>query len=217
MALVTGPLMSIDASGTLGKTLTYAKWKGRNYVRQRVIPANPQSAAQTGVRAMMSYLSQLWNGVSAPDKLTWDDMAETKQISAFNAFVGENLDRWQLNTTPTQAFPAALANTDCLPDAVGVDGVVLASAGYAGYAYLYATPDSTGAADAVAAAIFRNSAAPTKNWALCIAVIEVTPGSIWYYTDSPLDAATYHYKIAYLSDDGFSGSLSAADNTAVVT
>lgn len=218
MALVTGPLMSVGASGTYGKALTYATWKGRNYVRQRVIPMNPKSAAQTGIRSMMSWISQRWNGLSAGNKATWDDMAETKQISAFNAFVGENLDRWQVNDTPTDAFPAAEANTDLLPDSVGVDGVILDTNGFAGYATLDATPDSTGAADAVAVAIFRGAAAPTPfSWAKCIAVIDCTPGAEWTYTDSPLDAGTYHYKIAYLSNDGVHGALSAADNTAVVT
>ena len=218
MALVTGPLMSIGASGTLGKTLTYATWKGRSYCRERVIPANPRSAAQTGVRSMMSWISQRWNGLSAPNKATWDEMAEIKQISAFNAMVGENLDRWQQNDTPTDAFPAAEANTDLLPDDIGVDGAILVTNGHAGYATMSATPDSTGAADAVAVAIFRGAAAPTPfNWAQCIQVKDVTPGSEWTFTDSPLDAATYHYKIAYLSNDGVHGALSAADNTAIVT
>ncbi len=218
MALVTGPLMSIDASGTLAKTLTFAKWKGRNYVRQRIIPMNPQSALQTGVRSMMSWISQRWNGLSTPNKATWDDMAATKEISSFNAFVGENLDRWQLNTTPTDAFPAAGLNTDLLPDDVAIDGVLLSATGYAGYATAGATPDSTGAADAVGAVIFRGAVAPTPfNWGQAIAVIDVTPGAAWSYTDSPLVAGTYHYKIAYFGNDGVNGALSAADVQAVVT
>lgn len=218
MALVTGPLMSIGASGTLANTLTYAKWKGRAYVRSRVIPENPRSAAQTGVRAMMSFLSQRWNGLGAPAKASWDDMAVVKEISAFNAFVGENLDSWQVAKSPTDEFPAGEANTDLLPDEVGVDGVLLDANGFDGYATLDATPDSTGAAHAVAVAIFRHSAQPGAfNWAMCVKILDVTPGAEWNYTDSPLEAATYHYQIAYLSDDGCHGALSAADDTAVVS
>jgi len=41
---VTGPLYSQDASGTIGKAIVFSKWKGRNYVRKHVKPANPQSA-----------------------------------------------------------------------------------------------------------------------------------------------------------------------------
>ncbi|CAK0782151.1 conserved hypothetical protein [Gammaproteobacteria bacterium] len=46
MAKVKGPLMSMEASGTYGGTLTFGKWKGRAYVRQHVTPRNPNSAGQ---------------------------------------------------------------------------------------------------------------------------------------------------------------------------
>lgn len=46
MARVTGPLMSMEASGTIGKTLTFANWVGRQYVRRWTRPTNPQSADQ---------------------------------------------------------------------------------------------------------------------------------------------------------------------------
>lgn len=54
MAKVTGPFMSLSASGTLAKTLTASIWKGRAYIRQRVIPLNPQSAGQQSQRAALS-------------------------------------------------------------------------------------------------------------------------------------------------------------------
>jgi hypothetical protein len=47
MAKVHGPLFSMEASGTVGKTITYDK---RGHVRQRVIPANPRSDLQGNVR-----------------------------------------------------------------------------------------------------------------------------------------------------------------------
>jgi hypothetical protein len=50
MAKVSGPLMSMDASGKFGGTLVFSKWKGRNVVRQLVIPSNPNSAGQTDAR-----------------------------------------------------------------------------------------------------------------------------------------------------------------------
>ena len=34
MAKITGPLMSIDASGAFADTMVYAKWKGIKYSRQ---------------------------------------------------------------------------------------------------------------------------------------------------------------------------------------
>ena len=50
MPKVKGPLMSMEASGTLGDTITFDR---RGFVRQRVIPTNPQSDAQGNVRQML--------------------------------------------------------------------------------------------------------------------------------------------------------------------
>jgi hypothetical protein len=62
MAKVTGPLMSMTASGTVGGTITFDK---RGFVRSRVIPANPQSETQGNVRqallAVQKALARLGN------------------------------------------------------------------------------------------------------------------------------------------------------------
>ena len=58
MAKVSGPLMSLDASGKIADTIVFAKWKGRNYVRQLVTPANPQTAGQKAVRAILGTLAK---------------------------------------------------------------------------------------------------------------------------------------------------------------
>lgn len=50
MAKVTGPLMSMTASGAYGGTLVFAQRKGSSVVRQLVTPANPQSAGQEDAR-----------------------------------------------------------------------------------------------------------------------------------------------------------------------
>jgi hypothetical protein len=50
MVVVTMPLMSGTASGSLGGAITFDK---RGFVRQLVIPANPQSDAQGNVRQML--------------------------------------------------------------------------------------------------------------------------------------------------------------------
>lgn len=50
MAKVSGPLFSMEASGSYGGAIVFAKWKGRQYSRQLVIPANPNSADQETAR-----------------------------------------------------------------------------------------------------------------------------------------------------------------------
>jgi len=60
MAKVTAPFLSLDASGTVASTLTASKWKGINYMRQRVIPKNPNSFKQLAIRAVITDASQAW-------------------------------------------------------------------------------------------------------------------------------------------------------------
>jgi hypothetical protein len=211
MARTTGPLLSLDASGSIGGAMTFSKWKGRNYVRKLVIPDNPKSAKQTGVRAMMSYLAQLWTSVTAPNKATWDTLAATKDISPFNAFVGENLARWQTNKGPTQGYPAA--ETD-VPGAVTSNAAV----GHAGYAVLSVVLPAAAARAGII--VYRDSAEITvPNWANAVAVLPASvDAGTQVYTDSPLVAGTYHYRTAAITDDGVIGTACAdAATNPVVT
>jgi hypothetical protein len=50
MAKVTGPLLSISASGTVGQAMTFDK---RGYVRAHVIPSNPQTENQMTSRNIL--------------------------------------------------------------------------------------------------------------------------------------------------------------------
>lgn len=52
MAKVTGPLMSMEASGAFGGTLVFANRLGKNVVRKLVTPSNPRSTGQTDARNM---------------------------------------------------------------------------------------------------------------------------------------------------------------------
>jgi len=67
MAKTTGPLFSLEASGTIAKTITYSRWKGRPYSRVRVVPLNPyaadQVAARNRIRAMA--VGMHWANVTA--------------------------------------------------------------------------------------------------------------------------------------------------------
>jgi hypothetical protein len=98
--------MSLDASGTIADAVTFAKWKGRNYARQRVIPANPRTVSQVSVRAMMKFLSQAWAGLTVGDHADWEARAKETNISPFNAFVSYNLARWRTFKLPSKLDPA---------------------------------------------------------------------------------------------------------------
>lgn len=94
MVKVNGPLFSLDASGTLGKAIVYSKWKGRNYVRERVIPSNPKSGPQTGRRAMFKWLTQHWAGLITSTKASWQTLADQIIAAPVNAFVKQGMEDW---------------------------------------------------------------------------------------------------------------------------
>lgn len=113
MARTVGPLMSLEASGSVAKTIVFSKWKGRPYVRQLVTPSNPKSALQVSTRAVMKFLSQRWaTDVTAGDKATWLALANAAAVSEFNEYVRANLKRWTQFTGPSQANPATGGGTD---------------------------------------------------------------------------------------------------------
>lgn len=209
MAKVTGPLHSDSASGKFAKSMVFASWKGIPTVRQLVTPANPRSTTQVAVRVMMSYLSKVWNGIASQDKATWNAIAESRNISAFNAFIGECLDRWQINKAPTRAYPAAEEATSLNIDSIQYDGDPLTAVAGDGFITIGSKPDGTDAADCVGVALFRGAAAPTPmSWANCIAVLPATKSVAWSFVDAPLAPGTYHYNAALFSADGKFGALS---------
>jgi hypothetical protein len=103
--------MSIAASGTYGKALTFGTWKGRPYVRERVDPSNPKSAKQQGVRAMLKYLAQIWATIKVASAASWGAAATAKSISTFNAYISANLKNWQEDLAPIRLSTDARAAT----------------------------------------------------------------------------------------------------------
>ena len=208
MARVLGPLMSVSASGTFAKTLVFSIWKGRAYVRERVIPLNPRSAMQLGVRAMMAFLAQAWAGLIAGEQDDYDEGASQRSISPFNEFVSQNLSAWQTFTTPSKNWPAENAST---PLTVTTQTLT----GGEGMATIELTP--SGATAIWGFLIFRSLAViTTPSWANCITAIAADGANMVTHVDSPLDAGTYHYRSAVFNDDGVMGTVKA-DGTAVVT
>lgn len=114
MARVYGPLMSMDASGTVAKALTFAKWKGQNYCRQWFIPANPQSATQVNVRTAMTLLVALWQTLSGAQQGDWNTLAKGTGKSGFNVFVSRGMDEYVIQLT-TAVTPTSVSYTGTPP------------------------------------------------------------------------------------------------------
>lgn len=208
MVKVAGPAFSMDASGKLGGALVFSKWKGRNYIRSLVKPANPQSGGQVGMRSMFRFLSQNWAALTTVQKATWDDLADAGIISPFNAFMQQNQARWRNFLTPTISWPATESGTAALtPTIVATGGLRQVS-----IAYSTATINDNWGLN-----IFRDPVtAFTPAWTNCVqsVLFNTTGGATW--VDTPLDPGTYYYRYMTFTDDGVK-DLIVAEDSAVVT
>jgi hypothetical protein len=114
MARVVGPLMSIDASGSIAHTMVFSKWKGRNYVRERIIPFNPKKEKQVNVRTALTLLVNYWKTQTAPQKLAWDNYAKGLELSGFNLFTSRGMKAYVLQLTTT-VTPESVTVTGTVP------------------------------------------------------------------------------------------------------
>ena len=103
MAKLIGPCHSLDARGSLGKTLTFAKQRGSNYVKRYAVPDNPKTAAQTGHRAGVGYIAKNWARVAAwparnleDRRPLWQPLADTWNTTLYHAYLRYNQARWKL-------------------------------------------------------------------------------------------------------------------------
>jgi len=206
MVKLNGPMFSLEASGSVGGTLTYASWKGRAYARQLVQPTNPRSAGQTGMRSMFAFLSKQWTNISSGDQATFDADAEAKSISPFNSYMALNMGRHKNYLPPSQTFTPAAASTPLTVTTMTLSG---------GEAYVNIELTPSGATDIWGFEIYRDTAEiTTPNNGNIIAVIEADGTNAVSYNDTGLAAGTYHYRAAVINDDGIRGTVKADDTEA---
>jgi len=88
-------------SGKVGKAGVFATWKGRQYRRSYVIPANPRTPMQQSVRNSFKNAVAAWHDFSAIQKEVYDYLASPQQISGFNLWVS----RYQKAATAGLTLP----------------------------------------------------------------------------------------------------------------
>lgn len=113
MVKLKGPSLSLDATGSVGDAVTFAKWKGRNYLRRKPTPADPQSDLQIALRAMFAFLSGQWDNLTTAQKATWEAAALNTNSSPFNSYLSANQARWRRYNAPSKALPADPTDTPC--------------------------------------------------------------------------------------------------------
>ncbi|OIQ09920.1 hypothetical protein MOOR_07620 [Moorella thermoacetica] len=89
MAKVTAPLMSLDASGALGKALVFAKWKGINYARRYFVPMNPNTANQERVRGYFTRAVTSWQGESPETRAMWNSAVRGRPLTGMNYYLAQ--------------------------------------------------------------------------------------------------------------------------------
>jgi len=105
MARITFSPLLVAASGKVADTV-FSRWKGRPYIRSRVTPANPNSAAQQLQRNSLTYAVLQWQSLPADVKARWNEYASPYSKSGFNFWCHFNVpsevhaDDLELKMTP---------------------------------------------------------------------------------------------------------------------
>jgi len=207
MVKITGPLGSKSASGSFGKTLTVSSYKGKAYIRRHVDPKNKRTDPQVAMRVMLAFLAQQWATLPPADQATWVALAVQLDVTPFNAYAAHNLSRWRRLKAPSTAYPTTeLSLTPSAPTLVALGLVHNAQL-----------------------TITKGTRAPTWGW-LIHRALDPWPGTRWFnliaaipytgspqiFTDEPLPAGTYVYKIRGFNLDA-SMVTTSLGQTAIVT
>jgi len=91
MAKTKGPLLSLGARGSIAKSQVYARWKGVDYARVHVDPANPRTTEQTSTRTVFSSLNAQWKFSPAEAQAPFIAAAQGKPVTDRNLFIKANL------------------------------------------------------------------------------------------------------------------------------
>jgi len=119
MARISFSPLIVEASGKVKDTV-FSRWKGRAYIRSRVTPANPKSAAQTLVRESLARVVDLWQSTVADMQTNWNTYASPFSISGYNAFMKANrADEQAGNILQVTAVDSVLDGLDTLSAASG--------------------------------------------------------------------------------------------------
>lgn len=118
MAKTTAPLLSFGGSGQIGKTQVYSKWKGVNYARRYVIPANPNSSGQQLTRNTFKYLSAYIKLAGTNQIEVWTAFAKGRPLTLQNAFLQANIGVLRALSENTDMVLSKGANGGIAADAI---------------------------------------------------------------------------------------------------
>ncbi len=106
MVRTKGPVLSLDAVGTIGGELTFQSWKGHTYARKKPSGPNPKTATQIANRAALAMLTKSWTTEPQIYLANWQSLAQTLQLDPYTAYLQFNMDRWAHWLAPSADTPA---------------------------------------------------------------------------------------------------------------
>lgn len=119
MAVVTVPCLSVSASGSIGKTITFSIWKGKgvakgSYLKKwngyyfKRLPPDSETIKQNTIRDSFSNAVTNWKKESEEEKKKYNDMAIGKALTGFNIYVGNYINNNINYELYTQAYLQAV-------------------------------------------------------------------------------------------------------------
>lgn len=119
MAVIHLSPLVVDIRNSIADVV-FSKWRGINYTRSRVIPANPKTGPQMAIRNALARLVALWKGSDSWFRYTWSQYAVGKSKSGYNIWIGSNVvlerDEGLLDLMPISEIPEMIS-VSCAPGA----------------------------------------------------------------------------------------------------
>lgn len=107
MPKVSGPCLNVSARGTLARILSFVKTARGHVCRKTPRPPDAETPNQLYRRRMFAFLQQNWSDLEPADRATWQTPADVLRISPINAYLRENLLRWDNYFPPAAYLPIA--------------------------------------------------------------------------------------------------------------
>lgn len=114
MPKTLGPLMSMEASGTIGGLINYRQTKRGNIARVNSRPTGEASIDQLSRRALMRFLTKTWTMLPVEAKNSYGTVALGGMKKAFENFIAINHKRFNIGLAPIMMYNSAPINPEGL-------------------------------------------------------------------------------------------------------